>query len=111
MIRRLADRLAPATIRQWADLCTADVAGCQTQYQPYSLDVWLENAERLGILDRPPTPILQGRDLIALGMPPGPEMGTILKAAFEAQLDGEFLTHEQAVEWLKTEMIQYQPGT
>ncbi|MCL2346646.1 MAG: HD domain-containing protein [Planctomycetaceae bacterium] len=102
MIRRLADRLAPATLRQWADLCAADAAGCQTQCRPHSLEIWLENAKRLGILDRPPTPILLGRDLIALGMSPGPEMGTILKAAFEAQLDGEFLTHKQAIEWLKT---------
>ena len=52
---------------------------------------WLaEQAERLRVADSAPRPIVQGRDLIALGMKPGVEFGRILKAAYEAQLDGKF---------------------
>ena len=52
---------------------------------------WLaEQAERLRVADSAPKPIVQGRDLIALGMKPGVEFGRILKAAYEAQLDGKF---------------------
>ena len=39
-----------------------------------------------------------GRDLVALGMKPGPEFGKILKAAYEAQLDGRFSTREEGLE-------------
>ena len=52
---------------------------------------WLaEQAERLRVADSAPKPIVQGRDLLALGMKPGVEFGRILKAAYEAQLDGKF---------------------
>lgn len=52
---------------------------------------WLEEqSERLRIAAEAPKPILQGRHLIARGLRPGPEFGRILKAAFEAQLDGAF---------------------
>ena len=38
--------------------------------------------------------------LIERGMNPGPEMGPILKAAFEAQLEGAFSDLEGALRWL-----------
>ena len=63
---------------------------------------WLaEQAERLRIADAAPKPLVQGRDLIALGMKPGPQFGGILKAAYEAQLDGAFFTLEQGIEFVK----------
>ena len=37
----------------------------------------------------PPRPIVQGRDLVARGMKPGPAFGPILEACYEAQLAGE----------------------
>lgn len=37
-------------------------------------------------------PLLMGRDLIALGVPPGPGMGLILKKLYRAQLDNGFDT-------------------
>lgn len=45
-------------------------------------------------------PLLTGRDLIALGMAPGPQFGAILEAAFDAQLEGEITTREQALAWV-----------
>jgi tRNA nucleotidyltransferase (CCA-adding enzyme) len=38
---------------------------------------------------QPIKPVVTGRDLIALGLQPGPEMGRILKSLFERQLNGE----------------------
>ena len=51
---------------------------------------WLKSAaERLASYRAPQKPLVQGRDLIALGVEPGPRMGRILKALYEAQLDGK----------------------
>jgi tRNA nucleotidyltransferase (CCA-adding enzyme) len=60
----------------------------------------LERAKRLQIADSAPEPILQGRDLIAAGMKPSREFGTILKKAYEAQLDGKFSDADGAMEFL-----------
>lgn len=49
-------------------------------------------------------PILMGRHLIELNVAPGPGMGIILKAALEAQLDGEFNDLAGAVEWVKARL-------
>src|SRR5262249_5360717 len=43
-----------------------------------------------------PPRLLGGDDLIALGYPPGPRLGEILRALEEAQLDGEVRTREDA---------------
>lgn len=65
--------------------------------------IWLmERAAALEIKDQKPQPILKGRHLIPLGIKPGKGMGPILKAAFEAQLDGAFSTEEEALSWVQT---------
>jgi tRNA nucleotidyltransferase (CCA-adding enzyme) len=52
---------------------------------------WLsERAEALRVKDAAPKPLLQGRDLIAMGLKPSPEFSEILAKAYEAQLDGRF---------------------
>ncbi|HUL76580.1 MAG TPA: tRNA nucleotidyltransferase, partial [Vicinamibacteria bacterium] len=45
---------------------------------------------------RPPEPILMGRDVLALGVAPGPEVGRVLLAVYERQLDGDVRTLEEA---------------
>ena len=63
---------------------------------------WLaEQAERLRIADSAPKPLVQGRDLIALGMKPGVAFGKILKAAYEAQLDGRFFDLDGALDYVR----------
>jgi poly(A) polymerase len=44
-----------------------------------------------------PDPLIGGEDLIALGMPPGPPMGTLLAEIRERQLEGELQTPEAAL--------------
>ena len=63
---------------------------------------WLaEQAERLRVADAAPKPIVQGRDLIALGMKPGVEFGRILKSAYDAQLDGAFFDLKGGIDYVK----------
>jgi tRNA nucleotidyltransferase (CCA-adding enzyme) len=63
---------------------------------PASVRLRWESAERLGILEHPPEPLLLGRDLQALGVRPGPTMGLLLKQVYERQLDGTVTTKEAA---------------
>jgi len=44
-----------------------------------------------------PAPLLTGADLIAAGMKPGPEFKALLDRAYDAQLDGEVSTTEEAL--------------
>ena len=102
VVRRLAVRLAPTNIRMWGNLCLADRRGSGgLKNREGRVIHWLNAPERLEILDAPPAPLLQGRDLIPLGMEPGPEMGRLLKAAYEAQLDGTIQTPYDAIKWAK----------
>ena len=67
----------------------------------FKADVWLDLAARMEINAEGPKSLVQGRDLIPLGVKPGPAMGEILRQAFEAQLDGEFATLEDGVRWIQ----------
>lgn len=101
-VRRLAVRLAPNSIRRWGDLCTAIARANASDEEEHLVRRWVDFAEKLGYLDAAPEPILRGRDLLGLGVPPGKAMGRILKAAFELQLDGHLTTLDQALQWAKT---------
>ena len=46
-------------------------------------------------------PLLRGRDLLALGMSPGPEVGKLLRLIREKQLAQELTTREQALAFAK----------
>lgn len=58
-------------------------------------------------------PVLRGRDLMALGMKPGPAMGRLLDRLYDAQLDGRFSSVEQGIElaglWLAEERERDDP--
>ncbi len=45
-----------------------------------------------------PPPLVSGKDLIALGMRPGPEFGEILENIADLQLEGKISTREEALE-------------
>lgn len=48
-----------------------------------------------------PPPLINGRDLIALGWRPGPSFGPILEAVQTAQLEGTLTTREEALAWVQ----------
>lgn len=101
VVRRLAARLTPANIRLWAALSQADALGSGHDAPRYRIESWEQVAEKLQVRENKPKPILQGRDLLALGIKPGPEMGEILNNAYEAQLDGVFLDLQGALRWFQ----------
>lgn len=51
-----------------------------------------------------PKPWLSGRDLIALGMEPGPEMGRWLRIAYDAQLENQQPDRDALLAWLQSEI-------
>ncbi len=71
-----------------ARLARADCLGRAGDFDCSAMDWFVDQARRLGVEHEPPAPILMGRHLLELGMPPGPDMGKILKAVYELQLDG-----------------------
>jgi tRNA nucleotidyltransferase (CCA-adding enzyme) len=103
-VRRLARRLAPATIDDLAVVMASDALG----RPPLPADDILALIERLRsrasaleVEASAPRPIVQGRHLVAMGRKPGPEFKPVLDAAFEAQLDGAFSDEAGGVAWLK----------
>jgi tRNA nucleotidyltransferase (CCA-adding enzyme) len=62
-------------------------------------------AKKLGVLHKKIKALVQGRDLIHLGVPPSKSFSQILASAYEAQMDGVFKTHGEAILWLKKELL------
>lgn len=50
-----------------------------------------------------PKPLVNGRDLLALGLAPGPRIGEILEATQTRQLEGAFAGREEALAWVREE--------
>ena len=50
-----------------------------------------------------PPPLVTGKDLIALGLEPGPMFHVILDRVKEAQLEGELRDRQQALDWIEKE--------
>ena len=101
-VRRLANVLKPATIAELCLVMTADHFGRPPK--PRVLHEGIVElrvkAEALRLRDAAPKPLLQGRHLIARGLPPGKPFGRLLQAAFEAQLEGAFTDLDGALKWL-----------
>lgn len=49
-------------------------------------------------------PLLTGDDLLALGLPPGPEIGALLAEARDLQLQDELQTRAEALAWLRRKL-------
>lgn len=57
-------------------------------------------AATLGVRTAPLPVLLRGKDLLASGLPPGPEMGALLAELREEQLSGRVSTQEEATSWV-----------
>ena len=103
-VRRLARRLAPATIDDLALVMRADHGGRPPLRPPETLlriEQLQAKAHALELAQAAPKPIVLGRHLVALGKKPGPDFKPVLSEAFEAQLDGAFTDEAGGVAWLK----------
>ena len=92
-----------------ARVARADCCGRTGNFDCSAMDWFLERSRSLGVEHKPPAPILMGRHLIELGLPPGPRMGEILRAVYERQLDGEVATLEQGLAAARA-LLQDGPG-
>ena len=104
-IRRLAAKVV--RIDRLVRVAAADDLG-RPPYpsSPEHLQWLADQARRLEVESAAPSPIVRGRDLVALGMKPSVEFGKILSALYEAQLDGKFSTLEEAISFFKENRIE-----
>jgi len=103
-VRRLARRLAPASIDQVGAVMRADHDGRPPLHSDETLQriaALRQKARDLALAATAPKPLLLGRHLLALGMKPSPDFKPLLDAAFEAQLDGTFVDEAGGVTWLQ----------
>ena len=89
-IRRLAHRVK--RIDRLVRVARADALGRPPRNPDRCCDCdWLlERASALRVRDQAPARIVLGRDLIARGLEPGPEIGALVERCYQAQLNGEF---------------------
>jgi tRNA nucleotidyltransferase (CCA-adding enzyme) len=85
--RRLAHKV---DLELLARVAKSDCEGRQPgTFDCTAMDWFLERARALGVEHQAPPPLLLGRHVVELGVPPGPRVGEVLKAVYERQLDGE----------------------
>ncbi len=105
------DRVSDGAIRRLARKCEPDLlyrvarADClgrrPGRFEPVAMEWFREKVRELEVAVKPPAPLLRGRELLELGLAPGPEIGRILHAVYERQLDGAVTTLEEAREEAK----------
>jgi tRNA nucleotidyltransferase (CCA-adding enzyme) len=84
--RRLAQKV---DLELLARLARADCNGRTGHFDCSAMDWFVDRARALGVEHQAPAPMLLGRHVLELGVPPGPRVGEVLKAVYEKQLDGE----------------------
>lgn len=99
--RRLA---AQPEFDELVELLRAD---CLASHGDLSVYRWIQQwrQERAGEPVRPPR-LVTGHDLIALGLRPGPIFRDLLEAVYNAQLEGEVRTREEALARLRLEVAR-----
>jgi tRNA nucleotidyltransferase (CCA-adding enzyme) len=104
-IRRLARKCEPGLLYRVA---RADCLGRTGDFPPVAMEWFLARVQELEVAERPPAALLMGRHVLELGLAPGPEVGRIVRAVYERQLDGQVTTLEQAREEARR-MVMEQP--
>ncbi|MFA5502543.1 MAG: HD domain-containing protein [Sulfurovaceae bacterium] len=101
-IRRLSTKV---NIEELVLVAKADFLGRLTpeaQNGVFEAGEWLlAESKKIGVSNKAPTPLLQGRDLIKLGLQPSPAFKNILHEAYEAQIEGIIATHNEALAWAR----------
>jgi tRNA nucleotidyltransferase (CCA-adding enzyme) len=92
--RRLAQKVDMELL---ARVARADCLGRSGGFDCSAMDWFIERARALGVEHQPPASLLMGRHLLALGVPAGPQVGSVLKQVYERQLDGAVTTVEEAI--------------
>lgn len=106
-VRRLAMRLAPATIAQLLRVIEADYSGRPPLPQglPEGASRIKEIAEAQSVQEGPQAPLILGRHVLPyFDGKAGIHIGEVTRAAYEAQADGEFSNEAEALAWLDRHM-------
>ena len=111
-IRRLAMRLAPASIEQIVRLIEADASGRPPKdpsLPPEALRM-LAAARAESVAHKPQPPLILGRHVLPyFNDRPGVHIGEVTNAAYEAQTDGKFSTEDEALRWLESFIANHRP--
>src|SRR5262245_4270028 len=83
--RRLAQKV---DLELLARVAKSDCEGRGGGFDCSAMDRFLERARALGVEHAAPAPLVKGRDLVELGVAPGPALGDVLRQVYERQLDG-----------------------
>lgn len=92
-IRRLARRVEADLLYRVA---RADCLGRTGNFAPVAMEWFIEEVRKLSVERSGPAPLLRGRDILELGLKPGPQVGRILAEVYELQLDSKVQTPEEA---------------
>ena len=105
--RKLATKV---NIEELVVVAKADFLGRTTEESlagVYHAGEWmLERAKRLKVEKRPLSGLLQGRDLIALGLKPSPVFKEILEELYDLQLEGKIEMKEEALAYLEKKYLK-----
>ncbi len=93
-IRRLARRVEADLLYRVA---RADCLGRTGNFPPVAMEWFIGEVRRLSVERKPPAPLILGRDILELGLKPGPQVGRILAEVYEQQLDSKVRTREEAL--------------
>ena len=94
-IRRLARRVEADLLYRVA---RADCLGRTGDFSPVAMEWFIEEVRKLSVERSGPTPLLMGRDILELGLKPGPPVGRILAEVYELQLDSKVQTRDEALD-------------
>jgi len=106
---RLADRLKPASIKELLWLIEADVSGRPPLPKglPEIAQKLKHRSIELSVYEQGPSPFVTGKWLLVHGlMAEGPQMGAIIKQAWAAQLEGQFLSEDEALLWVRGQVFR-----
>ncbi|MBC8237945.1 MAG: CCA tRNA nucleotidyltransferase [Helicobacteraceae bacterium] len=79
----------------------------QAIHKEIAKDVFVKLKQRaigLNVLNQKPKAYLQGKDILDLGLEPSKEFSVLLKSAYEAQINLEINSKDEALQWLKKEV-------
>jgi poly(A) polymerase len=97
---RLRRFMARPTFDAELELHRVDCVGSHGDLENY--DFLRKKAEEYSVEPLIPPPLIRGRDLLELGLKPGPRIGELLEAVETAQLEGEIKTREEAFKLLES---------
>jgi len=102
-IRRLSTKV---NIEELVMVARADFLGRTTEASlrgDYEAGDWLlRKAKELDVYTQPPKPLLQGRDLIALGYQPSKKFKEMLDSVYLNQIEGDIRTKEEAIRYINS---------